>query len=43
VRFKGELWKAGSRVKIRSGSRVKIVGKEGPLLVVEPLEGEEKA
>jgi len=38
VRFKGELWKARSKVKVAGGSRVKIVGKEGPVLIVEPVE-----
>ena len=41
VRLRGEIWRARSRSEIRVGGRVKIVGKEGPILLVEPLEGED--
>ncbi|MDH5815249.1 MAG: nodulation protein NfeD [Candidatus Nezhaarchaeota archaeon] len=38
VRFHGELWMARAMKKVSKGSMVKIVGKEGPRLVVEPQE-----
>lgn len=38
VRFQGELWMARALKRVSRGSRVKIVGKEGPRLVVEPEE-----
>lgn len=36
VRFQGELWVAKALKKVSKGSKVKIVGKEGPRLIVEP-------
>ena len=38
VVLRGELWKARSQKKIGRGERVRITGKDGPLLIVEPLE-----
>jgi len=38
VVLRGELWKARSHKKIGRGERVRITGKEGPLLIVEPPE-----
>ena len=40
VRFKGEIWKAVSSVEIKANSRVRIIGKEGPALIVEPVKKE---
>ena len=36
VIFQGELWMARAIKKVKKGSKVKIVGKEGPRLIVEP-------
>jgi membrane-bound serine protease (ClpP class) len=38
IRFHGEYWKARSDKIIKPNHRVKILAKEGPILVVEPLE-----
>jgi membrane-bound ClpP family serine protease len=38
---RGEIWRARSSTDIRDGERVKIVGKEGPILIVEPIKEEE--
>jgi len=38
VRFKGELWKAESRLPILKDVKVKIVKKDGATLFVEPLD-----
>ncbi|MEN2974212.1 MAG: nodulation protein NfeD [Candidatus Caldarchaeales archaeon] len=40
VRLSGELWKATSRVEVRAGERIKVVGRSGDILIVEPV-GEE--
>ncbi|RLF09037.1 MAG: nodulation protein NfeD [Thermoprotei archaeon] len=37
VRFQGELWIARSLKPVKAGCKVRIVGKEGPKLVVEPV------
>lgn len=37
----GELWTARSDIPIQEGSQVKIMGKEGLTLTVEPVESEE--
>ncbi|MCX8176628.1 MAG: nodulation protein NfeD, partial [Candidatus Bathyarchaeota archaeon] len=34
--YQGEYWKAKSSRKIGKGERVKVIGKEGPMLIVEP-------
>lgn len=36
--YKGEYWMASSEYLINSGQKVKIVGKNGPILKVRPLE-----
>lgn len=36
VIFQGELWMARAIKKVKKGSKVKIIGKEGPRLIVEP-------
>ncbi len=38
----GELWKAREKdgKKVRKGKKVKVVGKEGMMLIVEKLEEE---
>jgi membrane-bound serine protease (ClpP class) len=41
IRVRGEIWRARSSTDIRDGERVKIVGKEGPILIVEPVKEEE--
>ncbi|KPV64870.1 MAG: hypothetical protein AOA65_0716 [Candidatus Bathyarchaeota archaeon BA1] len=38
VRFHGEYWRARSDTTIKPGQRVKILAKEGPILIVEPTE-----
>jgi len=38
VIFRGELWMARALRKVTKGSKVRIVAKDGPRLVVEPLE-----
>jgi len=35
VRCKGKYLKALSRSEVKSGQKVKIVGKDGPILIVE--------
>ncbi len=40
VRFRGEYWRARSNTTIRSGEKVKIVAKDGSVLIVEPIKGE---
>ncbi|MBS7653091.1 MAG: nodulation protein NfeD [Candidatus Bathyarchaeia archaeon] len=37
VRLRGEMWRARSETIIKDGGRVKVVGKEGPILIVEPI------
>jgi membrane-bound serine protease (ClpP class) len=37
VRVKGEIWLARSNAPLAAGSRVKIVGRDGLVLVVQPL------
>ncbi len=41
VKVRGEIWRARSGMEIRSGGRVRIVGKEGPILIVEPIREEQ--
>lgn len=41
VVIEGEYWRARAKKPVRRNQRVKVVGKEGPLLIVEPLEQEE--
>lgn len=43
VRLRGEIWRARSNASLQSGTRVKVIGKEGPLLLVEPLDGAQRA
>ena len=38
VIFRGELWMARALKRVAKGSKVRIVAKEGPRLIVEPLE-----
>lgn len=38
VMFQGELWMAKALKRVSKGSKVRIVGKEGPKLIVEPKE-----
>ncbi|MFP3984450.1 MAG: NfeD family protein [Candidatus Bathyarchaeia archaeon] len=38
IRFHGEYWKARSNSTIKPNHQVKILAKEGPVLIVEPLE-----
>lgn len=38
VRYQGEMWRAKSEVNIEAGRKVVIKGKDGPVLVVEPIE-----
>ncbi len=40
IRFRGEYWKARSDTIIKPNSRVKILAKEGPTLIVELIEEE---
>jgi membrane-bound serine protease (ClpP class) len=35
----GEYWEAVARSQVAPGERVKVVGKEGPTLIVEKLSG----
>ena len=37
VRFHGEYWRARSDTLIKPGEKVKVIGKEGLVLIVEPL------
>jgi membrane-bound serine protease (ClpP class) len=37
----GEMWTARSEKPIKEGRRVKVVGREGLLLAVEPANGDE--
>ncbi|MDI9619412.1 MAG: nodulation protein NfeD [Candidatus Nezhaarchaeota archaeon] len=39
----GELWMARAAKKVRRGAKVKVVGKEGPRLIVEPVEEHENS
>ncbi len=41
VRFEGELWEARDGTGLRPGSRVRVVGREGLVLRVEPEQAEE--
>ncbi|MEM2630671.1 MAG: NfeD family protein, partial [Candidatus Bathyarchaeia archaeon] len=36
VIYKGEYWRAKSKSFIKTGSKALIIGKEGPILIVEP-------
>jgi membrane-bound serine protease (ClpP class) len=36
VKFRGEYWRARSKITLREGSLALVVGKEGPILLVEP-------
>ena len=38
VLLEGETWRARSLSPVRRGERVRVVAKEGPVLVVEPYE-----
>ena len=38
VIVEGEYWRARAKKPVKRGQRVRVIGKEGPLLVVEPLE-----
>ena len=38
VSFRGEYWKATSKVNIAPGYKVKIISREGLMLLVEPIE-----
>ena len=40
VMVEGEYWRARARKPVRRNQKVRVVDKEGPLLVVEPLEQE---
>lgn len=40
VRLRGEIWRARSGTIIKDKSKVKVVGKEGPILIVEPVKEE---
>lgn len=40
VRYKGEYWRARPRTPIKAGSKARIIGKDGPTLIVEGLEQE---
>jgi len=42
VMVEGEYWRAKAKKPIKRNQRVKVVGKEGPLLIVEPLEQEQR-
>ena len=37
IKIEGELWQAKSSEKIRKGERVRVISKEGPILVVEKV------
>ncbi len=37
VRLKGEIWRARAREPVQSGPPVKIVGRDGLVLIVKPL------
>lgn len=41
VQVEGELWSAASREMIPAGATVRVVGREGFILTVEPAEGRE--
>jgi len=41
VRFEGEVWEARSTRALRPGARVRVTGREGLVLIVEPLSREE--
>lgn len=40
IRFRGEYWKARSSTSVNPGQKVKIIAKDGPVLVVEPAKEE---
>lgn len=40
VRVHGEIWSARTRVPVRAGQAIRIVARDGLLLVVEPLDSE---
>lgn len=40
IRFHGEYWKARSDTVIKPNHKVKILAKEGPTLIVEPVKEE---
>lgn len=42
VVVEGEYWRAKAKKPIKRNQKVKVVGKEGPLLIVEPLEQEQQ-
>ena len=43
VRYQGEMWRAKSQEIIEPGKKVVIKGKDGVVLVVEPIEPQTKA
>lgn len=40
VRIRGELWQAASSNRLRAGDRVRVLGRDGLVLQVEPIRGE---
>ncbi len=42
IRYHGEYWKAKANQNIRKGQKVLIKGKDGPMLIVEPIERAEE-
>lgn len=43
VRVRGEIWRARSGKDIGDGEKVRVIGKEGPILIVEPVKEEMKS
>jgi membrane-bound serine protease (ClpP class) len=41
VRYKGEYWKAKSEIYIKAGSKAKVIGKDGPILIVGEMKREQ--
>ncbi|MEM2123021.1 MAG: nodulation protein NfeD [Candidatus Bathyarchaeia archaeon] len=35
IRYKGEYWKAKSKTYIKAGSKAEIIGKDGPILIID--------
>lgn len=42
VRIGGELWKAISEKEVKPGERIRVIGKNGDILIVEPVQEEKR-
>jgi membrane-bound serine protease (ClpP class) len=37
IRIEGEVWRARAKASLQPGARVKVVGRDGLVLIVEPI------